>query len=87
MAKYYVIKKIQGVSDVMVKADDITSAQSFIRSEFDEDVSPKLLKELTLDQAVTYLSKKKPTVSGIVRDLLEDSDSESVMMLSDALAY
>lgn len=89
MPKYYVLKKIQGMSNVMVKADSVIDAQDWVMSEFGETVSPKAFKELKLDDAVEYLIKQKPNrkvSKDIVKDLLEDSDCDNVMMIAESFA-
>ena len=89
MPKYYVLKKIQGMSNVMVKADSVIDAQSWVSSEFGEEVSPKAFKELKLDEAADYLMGQKPNrkvSKDIVKDLLEDSDCDNVMMIAESFA-
>lgn len=89
MPKYYVLKKIQGMSNVMVKADSVVDAQDWVRSEFGEAPSTKAFKELKLDDAVEYLIEQKPNrkVSrDIVKDLLEYSDCDNVMMIAESFA-
>lgn len=87
MSKFYVLKKIQGMSNVMVKAESVEDAQDWVNSEFGEEVPSKMFKELKIDEAVDYLIKQKPNrrmSKDIVKDLLEDSDCDNVMMMAES---